>query len=42
MGLYIVGELMELMQGEVWLESQPGIGSTFFLSVPAVNGTNGK
>ena len=42
LGLYIVGELMELMQGEVWLESQPGIGSTFFLSVPAVNGTNGK
>jgi signal transduction histidine kinase len=33
LGLYIVKALMELMQGEVWLESQVGQGSTFFLSL---------
>ncbi len=42
LGLYIVGELMKLMHGQVWLDSEPGIGSTFFVSFPAVNGGSSK
>lgn len=34
LGLYIVKGLVELMQGEIWLESQLGQGSTFFFSLP--------
>ena len=34
LGLYIVKQLVELMGGEVWLESEAGRGSTFFFSAP--------
>jgi len=34
LGLYIVKELVELMQGQVWLKSQLGKGSTFSFSIP--------
>ena len=34
LGLYIVKELVQLMQGEVWLKSQLGNGSTFSFSIP--------
>ncbi|MCH7493033.1 HAMP domain-containing histidine kinase [Patescibacteria group bacterium] len=38
LGLYIVKGLVELMNGEVWLDSELGKGSTFFFSTPAAIG----
>lgn len=34
MGLYIVKKYVEMMNGWVWLESEEGKGSTFFVSLP--------
>ncbi len=34
LGLYVVKALVELMQGQVWVESELNVGSTFFFSVP--------
>ena len=34
MGLYIVKEFLELMGGEIWVESQLDEGSTFYFSLP--------
>jgi signal transduction histidine kinase len=36
LGLAIVKELVELHQGRVWLESEEGAGSTFFVALPMV------
>jgi signal transduction histidine kinase len=37
LGLYIVKEWTEAMGGEIWLESELNKGSTFYVSIPAVD-----
>jgi len=34
LGLYIAKEWVEAMGGEIWLESEPNKGSTFFVAIP--------
>jgi|GEM_PF-3776464 len=40
LGLYIVKEMVELMHGEIWLESQVNHGTTFFFSLPCQPAAN--
>ncbi|MBI4312826.1 MAG: GAF domain-containing protein [Chloroflexi bacterium] len=36
LGLYIVKELVEMMRGDIWLESELDHGTTFFFTLPAL------
>jgi hypothetical protein len=36
LGLYISAQIIKRQNGKIWVESEPGKGSTFYLSMPAV------
>ena len=41
LGLTIVEQLIELMHGSIWVESEPGRGSVFRVALPAAEGAKG-
>lgn len=41
-GLYISNEIIKRHQGKMWLESEPGKGSTVYFSIPTKSGIDGE
>jgi signal transduction histidine kinase len=41
LGLYICRELVGRMGGNIWVESNEGIGSTFFVELPLASASTG-
>jgi len=37
LGLFICRKIIEMYQGRIWIESQVGHGSTFFINLPRLN-----
>jgi len=42
LGLYIVKKLIELLQGEIKIESKTGVGTTFYVTIPVLKGNASK
>ncbi len=42
LGLSIVKQLVELMHGSIWVESEPGRGSVFHVAFPTADGAKGS
>ena len=36
LGLYISKQIIEAHHGKIWVESQEGLGATFYIEVPAL------
>jgi signal transduction histidine kinase len=41
-GLYVVSEIVKKHQGKLWVESEPGKGSTFYCSIPLTRSADKK
>ena len=41
LGLYICRELVRRVDGRIWVESEDGKGSTFFVEIPLESAVNG-
>ena len=37
LGLFICRKIVELYRGRIWIESEKGVGSTFYINLPRIN-----